>query len=42
MWRRHEYVQVGVLLLDLRDDAADRLVDERDPKVLRARHERIL
>jgi hypothetical protein len=31
-------IYLGMLVLDLRDDRADRLVDERNPDVLRPRH----
>ena len=38
MRRADERVDLGVLALDLGDDRADRLVDERDPDLLLVRH----
>ena len=38
--RGDEPVELRVLLLDLRHQAADRLVDDRNPELLRARHAR--
>ena len=38
--RADEPAELRVLVLDARDDAADRLVDERDPEVLRPRQAR--
>jgi hypothetical protein len=39
MRRADELLYLGVLGLDLRDDVADRLVDQRKPDLLGVRHE---